>query len=195
MKKYCPCEKNQFFYRQANHTQYGNILVWRFKKDASSINESVFKNWIKGMSWQIRPTWWNHWITDVCRKGKALHVHTAGWGNGYTLHVHNACERRGNTLHIHTAGCGYGYTLMRVHSAVFGGGGRDTQHTFKLQVVDSATPWTAKGSCWWFYSCYMILKNAEEKLFHHWHFASIHLPKSGIRIPASEFSPVLLVTD
>jgi hypothetical protein len=42
-------------------------------------------------------------ITHVCGKVDALHVHTAGSGNGYSLHVHTAGCENGYTLHVQTA--------------------------------------------------------------------------------------------
>jgi hypothetical protein len=41
--------------------------------------------------------------------------------------------------------------IPAIKTAVVGGGGRDTQCTSKLQVVESETPYTSIYKCWWWW--------------------------------------------
>ena len=73
-----------------------------------------------------------------------MHVHTAGCGNGYTLHVHTDCDVKGYSLHVHTVGCGNGYTLTLYVSSTGGGKGiHQARSSFILLAAEMDTPCTS----------------------------------------------------
>ncbi len=68
-------------------------------------------------------------------------------GSGIRIFVHSGTGLTGQS------------DIPAFQKAVVGGGERETQCTSKLQVAESDTPFTSIDSCWWCYSCYIILKN------------------------------------